>query len=161
MSPSHPRRTPAPPPRRRDAPPPRRGRLTPWVLVAGLIAAAILYLRCGDGFGFGRGDGEGSGARKDDSERTDRPATPTGAVGSAARCQLRLDVAGLHLGGGKATVTTEEAVRACKEAGGAELVATGDAVFGELERVRAALDAAGVSVFVRDPAAGTQPPASR
>jgi hypothetical protein len=147
------------PPRRNAPPPPRRGRLTPWVLVAGLIAAALFYLRCGDGLGFGRGDGTGTGARKDESSRTDRPATATGAVaaGAAGRCQLRLDATGLHLDG--ATATTEKAVRACKAAGGAELVATGDAVFGELERVRAALDAAGVSVFVRDPAAGTQAPA--
>jgi hypothetical protein len=135
----------------------------PWLLVAGLVAAAIFYLRCGDGLGFGRGDGEDDG--KGDVARQPRPATGEahGALGGAAvRCQLRLDATGLHLDGGAATTTVEDAVAACKKSGGgAELVATGDAVFGELERVRAALDAAGVSVFVRDPAAGTQAPPPR
>ena len=137
----------------------RRRRMVPWLLVAGLVAAAILYLRCGDGFGFGRGDGKGEGK----GEVKPRPAgDATGVMGgAAARCQLRLDAAGLHLDGAAAATTIDDAVRACKAASGAELVATGDAVFGELERVRAALDAAGVSVFVRDPAAGTQAPAPR
>ena len=144
------------PPRKSESRPQRRGRLTPWVLVAGLVAAAVLYLRCGDGFGFGRGDGKGDGK----GEVKKKPAgDATGVLGGAAiRCQLRLDAAGLHVDGAAAASSVEDAVRACKAAGGAELVATGDAVFGELEKVREALDQAGVSVFVRDPAAGTQAP---
>lgn len=138
---------------------PRRSVWGPWLLVAGLVTAAVLYLRCGDGLGFGRGDGEGDGK----SQVVPRPAgEATGVLGgTATRCQLRLDAAGLHLDGGAGTTAIDDAVRACKEAGGADLVATGDAVFGELERVREALDRAGVSVFVRDPAAGTQAPAPR
>ncbi|HLU66940.1 MAG TPA: hypothetical protein VKZ63_11730, partial [Kofleriaceae bacterium] len=48
----------------------------------------------------------------------------------------------------------DAAVRRCAEAGGgAELVATGDAVYGDLQALRVALDRAGVSVLVREPAA--------
>jgi hypothetical protein len=145
---------------------------TALVLLA-LVAAAIMYLRCGEQFGLGGGQGEGSNAERGEpaSDKAAEKADESGgepqagkgaeadevrpAVGGAAaapeRCKLRLDSSGLTLDG-KAS-TTDEAVTACKQSGGAELTVTGDAVFGERERLREALDQGGVEVFVREGAA--------
>lgn len=127
----------------------RGGRLVVGTGVVGLIVAAVLYLRCGDGFGFGRGDG--TGKAKEVQDAVEKASTQPAA--SLRPCQLRLDGAGLSLGDRR--VRVEEAVRACKETSGAELVATGDAVYGELERLRETLERAGVKVFVRHPGAAS------
>lgn len=129
------------------------GRLLIWAFVLGLLAAALMYLRCGEGFGFGPGGGdkdEGEGDRA--VEEALRPA-----VGGepAGRCQLRVDAKGVTLDG-KAT-ELDAVVAACKKAGGAELVATGDAVYGTVEELKTALDRAGVPVLVRDPATAPRP----
>ncbi len=110
--------------------------------------------------GGGVGDGKGgSGDVADrDGDRSDKPGDKSDvrpAVGSAARkqqrCVLRLDAGGLTLDGEPTAV--EKAVSKCKEAGGAELTVTGDALFGESEKIRKALEEGGVEVFVREGAA--------
>lgn len=125
------------------------GRLFIWAFVLGILVAALMYLRCGEGFGFGPGGGEGD---NEDSERDKaKESDLRPAVGEPARrCQLRLDAKGITLDGKPAEL--DAAVSACKEAGGAELVTTGDAVFGTQEELKSALDRAGVPVLVRDPA---------
>lgn len=145
---------------------PRRFRPFFTLVLLGMVAAAVMYLRCGDEFGLdggsgGAGDGDGKGGDVADREadrdgdRSDEPGEKSDvrpAVGSAAakrrRCELRLDASGLSLDGSPSPV--EKAVTECKEAGGAELTVTGDALFGESQKVRKALDEAGVEVFVRE-----------
>jgi len=139
---------------------PRRFRPFFTLVLLAMVAAAIMYLRCGDELGFGGGDGSsvGSGDGKADvakGDRSDEPGEKSDvrpAVGSAARkrarCELRLDAGGLSLDGSPTGL--EKAVKECKDAGGAELTVTGDALFGESEKVRKALDEAGVEVFVRE-----------
>jgi len=138
-----------------------------------LIAAWIAYDRCGGGFGLGPGGtGSGDGPGDEGHARVDRGAEPASparekagespageerapeirpAVGNARprRCKLRLDANGLTLD--ESPTTIESAVAACKQSGGAELTVTGDAVFGERERIREALERAGVEAFVREP----------
>jgi hypothetical protein len=152
---------------------PQRRRFRPFtaILMLALVVGAIMYLRCGEEFGLGGGagdarDGEpGEPAGEKAAEKADDPGGKEAgkktesedvrpAVGGAPakqRCKLRLDASGLTRDGQAST--TEEAVTACKEAGGAELTVTGDAVFGERERLREALDQGGVEVFVREGAA--------
>lgn len=128
------------------------GRLLIWAFVLGLLVAALMYLRCGDGLGFGPGGEDGD----DDSRQKETATDVRPAVGEPARrCQLRLDANGVTLDGKPAEV--DAAVAACKAAGGAELTTTGDAVYGTQEELRAALDKAGVPVLVRDPAAPPRP----
>lgn len=130
----------------------RRFRPVLMLFLLGVVAFIMYYLRCGSGLGLGPGDGTGDGAR----ERVDRgdqePSDVRPALGEAGarRCRLRLDRSGLTLDGQAITVT--KAVAACKKAGGAELTPTGDAVYGQLQEVREALDRAGVEVFERSPA---------
>ena len=141
----------------RPARPQRRSRPFLLVLLLGAAGALFYYMQCGDGFGLGPGGGGGVGSEardgdRVDSDRTDQAAkepddSTRKAVGSVRRCQLRLDAKGLTMGGDETSV--DDAVSACKKAGGAELTATGDAVIGELQRVREALDRAGVEVFER------------
>lgn len=138
--------------------PQRRSRPFLLVLLLGVAGALFYYMRCGDGFGLGPGGGGGVGSEARDGDRVDKPdrtdeAAPDEAdstrkaTGSVRRCQLRLDDKGLTMDG--AVTSVDDAVSACKKAGGAELTATGDAVIGELQRVREALDRAGVEVFER------------
>lgn len=122
------------------------GRLFIWAFVLGLLVAALLYLRCGEGLGFGPGGGDDDDGHADKKQEL-RPAVsePVG------RCQLRVDARGVTLDGKPSEI--DGAVAACKQAGGgAELVITGDAVYGVQEELKAALDRAGVPVLVRDPA---------
>jgi hypothetical protein len=121
-----------------------------------LIGAAVLYFRCGDGLGFGPGGGGlGDGKESadepragDDKEAPDvRPAVGEAGEPVPRRCRLRLDAQGLTLD--DRPTTLEKAVEACKRSGSAELTTTGDATFGEHERVQKALDRAGVEVFER------------
>lgn len=142
----------------------RRRRPVKLLLLAGLIAAAIVYLRCGEGIGFGPGGDDGTDQRGDQSARNSSNAAQEPLVGGAAgdtgkaaggaggRCRLRLDAQGLTLDG--KPVEIKAAVKACAAAGGAELTATGDAVFGDLETLRLSLDQAGVPVFLHQPRSG-------
>lgn len=148
----------------RQRPPPRR-RFRPVLMLFLLaVVAAIMYqMRCGDGFGLGPGGGSGAGdsesegTRDRSSDRVDRGDSPDvrpalGEGGAPRRCRLRLDATGLRLNDEPSSV--EKAVEACKRAGGAELTPTGDAVYGDLQQIREALDRAGVEVFVREPSPG-------
>lgn len=141
----------------------RRRRFRPGMMLfmLALIAAAVLYFRCGDGLGFGPGgglgDGDGDGKRKSDEPRASesgdketpdvRPAVGEAGEEVPRRCRLRLDAKGLTLDDRPATL--EKAIEVCKRSGSAELTTTGDATFGEHERIQKALDEAGVEVFER------------
>ena len=136
--------------------PKRRYRTFPMLLLLALVALVVGYFRCGDDLGLGGGHGgaghderAGEPARGSDDEV--RPVVGGADEKPVGRCKLRLDSVGLRLDGDRSTV--DDAVTACKKAGGAELTVTGDAMFGERERIRQALDRAGVEVFVREGAA--------
>jgi hypothetical protein len=153
----------------RQRAPRRRYRPFTMLVLLAMIAAAILYLRCGEGLGLGPGGGGGGGTAdgdrvdtgdesgaKGDAEKAKAEESGSGdvrpAVGSGTGgrpCRLRLDASGLTLDDRPSTV--EKAATACKEAGGAELTVIGDAISGEFKRVRAALEREGVEVVVRDP----------
>jgi hypothetical protein len=114
----------------------RRKLLVLAALVTALIAA-ISYLTCGDGFGIGgRGKGSGAGAGS--------------GLGSAMvdagprRCAIRIDGAGTTVDGKPAT--PEEVVAICKAATGADVTVTGDARQGDWDTLRAALEAAEISI---------------
>ncbi|HLL21877.1 MAG TPA: hypothetical protein VK427_07090 [Kofleriaceae bacterium] len=108
----------------------------------GAIAAAIgafLYLRCGSGWGTG-GQGAGDGG-------TGAAVVPGDA--GPARCSLRLAASGLTVDGKAAT--RDEAIAACKRTTGADVLITGDARQGDWDELRAALEAAGIPLFTREP----------
>jgi len=134
----------------------RRFRTLPMLLLLSMVAIVVGYLRCGDGLGLGGGrGGSGEGGRGDEAGGKDgkdaevRPAVGGGGgEARVARCKLRLDSTGLTLDGRPSAV--DEAVAECKKDGGAELTVTGDALFGEREKLRQALTRGGVEVFVRE-----------
>ena len=117
----------------------RKGRVIAGAGLIGLIAAALMFLRCGQDFGLGGGDGEAP------ETPVVADAAPPPADAAPARCLLRLDADGLTLEG--APLTVEGAVEACRAAGAAELVVTGDASFGLRERLRQALRAAALELY--------------
>lgn len=129
------------------------GRLVIWAFVLGLLVAAMMYLRCGEGFGFGPGGGDSDDGKK--GEATRDQISPAVGGEPARRCQLRLDANGVTLDGKPAEI--DAAVAACKTAGGAELVTTGDALHGAVEELKAALERAEVPVLVRDRATAPRP----
>jgi hypothetical protein len=112
----------------------RNRRLFFVAAVAGLIALALAYLRCGGGWGFGTGSGKGPGAGKGQAVMS--------VDAGPKRCTVRLDAKGLSLDGKPAN--QKEAVAACKQAGRADVVVTGDARQGDWDALRTALDEAGV-----------------
>ena len=127
------------------------GRLVIWAFVLGLLVAAMMYLRCGEGFGFGPGGGEDGDDESEKGEADRDKLSPVVGGEPAQRCRLRVDAKGVTLDGKPAEV--EAAVAACKKAGaGAELTATGDAKYGTVEELKSALDRDGVPLLVRDPA---------
>jgi hypothetical protein len=115
-----------------------RRRLTLWTLLLALVAAAALYLRCGQGFGLGGlgGFGEPGGSG---SERS---------LVAPARCAIRVSANGITVDG--KPMQRDEAVAACKATAGADVVVTGDARQGDWDDLRSALDAAGIATFLRD-----------
>jgi hypothetical protein len=120
----------------------KRQRRRKWMTlgaVAGLIVLAVVYLRCGRGWGIG-GEGSGSGS-----------GTGLAIVSSldagVRRCAIRVTAAGIAVDG--KPMKKDEAVAACRERGGADVVVTGDAREGDWDELRTALDAAHVEVFVR------------
>jgi hypothetical protein len=131
-----------------------RGLILLLVVAAGVIVGS--YLKCG-GLGLGPGWGFGSGT----GSAPVASATTTSArdAGTHGTCHVRLDSQGFALEGG--TSTLEAIVGACKEAGSAELVVTGDARSGSYDELRAALDQASIPYHVRGrPDATTLPPSS-
>ncbi len=126
------------------------GRLVIWAFVLALLVAALMYLRCGEGLGFGPGGGDDGDDESKKGEATKDEVRPAVGGEPARRCQLRVDADGVTIDGKKAEVAA--AVASCKTAGGAELTATGDAQYGTVEELKAALERDGVPVLVRDPA---------
>lgn len=108
-----------------------RRRMTLWSALLALVAAAAMYLRCGNGLGLG-GLADGGG----DGEREQQP------LAGPQHCVLRIAASGITLGG--RAVTRAEAVSACKAAGGADVTITGDVRHGDRQALIAALQAAGV-----------------
>jgi hypothetical protein len=117
-----------------------------WTALFGLVAAAALYLRCGDGFGLGGGRGFGGG---DDSPRR--------VASSGLRCAIRLSASGIAVDGKK--MSRDQAVHKCADVGGAYILVTGDARHGDKEELIDALKAAGIRDIqvpeVREPKAGS------
>lgn len=140
--------------------PPKR-RLRRLVVPAALIAAivlAVLYLRCGGGLGVGGGSsvglGKGTGSEGTagaGGSGTARAALDRPSDAGVPRCQVRVTGAGLELDG--AVATREAVVAACTTAAAADVTVTGDARQGVWDDLKAALTAAGVATFVRDPQA--------
>jgi hypothetical protein len=140
----------------------KRPRRMRWVVrgaLAALILMALAYLRCGGaGLGLGGGGGGLGVAKRSDDEPSKQgrplvsePAPSNAPAPEPVRCQLRLDGGGLwQLGAtGQEQVAVAAAAAACKQAGGADVIVTGDARQGAWDELRAALDAAGVPSFVR------------
>lgn len=124
-----------------------RRRFRRRMLLLGAIGAAIVlaitYLTCGQGFGLGgkgKGKGEGSGAGSGSGVAAIVDAAP-------ARCAVRVHAKGITVDG--KDVTPEQAVAACKATTGADVVVTGDARQGDWDALRAALEAAGVTVYTK------------
>lgn len=118
----------------------RRRRLAFLTLWAAVIAALLLYLRCGQGWGIG-GKGAGDGAGKG-------PGSGSAEVARPKNCIVRVSAEGITVDG--ARMTRDQAVAACKQTEGALVTVTGDARQGDWDELKAALDAAHVAVFTRD-----------
>jgi hypothetical protein len=103
-----------------------------WTALFGLIAAAALYVRCGDGFGLG-GGGRGPGGGDDSSRRV---------ASSGLRCAIRLTASGIAVDGKK--MSRDQAVHKCADIGGAYILVTGDARHGDKDELLDALRAAGI-----------------
>jgi hypothetical protein len=106
------------------------------VIWTALIVAAVLWLRCGNGWGIGGGSGSGSGSGT---------STSTSTSTSTKKCEVRVSAKGIELDG--KTSTRDEVVAKCKQ--GADVVVTGDAREGEWTALHEALDAAHVPSFVK------------
>jgi hypothetical protein len=118
----------------------RRMRRRMLVLVTLLAAAiaALVYLRCGGGWGTGgKGPGEGG------------TTTTTATTDAATRCMVRLTATGLTVDG--KSMTRDEAIAACKDKAGADVLITGDSRQGDWDELRGALEAASIPFFTREP----------
>jgi hypothetical protein len=133
--------------------PPRRARR---MALAGLLLASIvvgwLLRDCGFGLGPGGGLGflpgedisSGPGSGPGEGTASGPPPAPPPIDARPEPCVLHLSSAGLTLGGAPATV--EEAVRACRASGVAELSVTTAARAGTYDELKRALAAASVVV---------------
>lgn len=135
----------------------RRKKKSRAPLVGGLAAIGVLLwlfrgdLGLGDGFGLGQKEGEPAAESAADAAAGAAPASADAAAAAepAPPCEMRLDATGLHMA--DRVVSLEVAVEACKVSGKAALEVTGDANYGELEKVRKALEDAGVTVLTPAP----------
>jgi hypothetical protein len=126
-------------------------------LLIGTIIFAVLYLRCGLGWGLGGsgkgdGDGDGSGSAR-------ALVSSTGDAGPK-RCAIFIAPEGITVDGVK--MTRDEAVAACKATTGADVIVAGDTRRGDWNDLKAALEAANIEIFKREPsgtpAAGSAAP---
>jgi len=124
-----------------------RRRVGLWSMLLAAVAAAAMYLRCGDGLGLG-GGGKGAGDG-------DAPHTAVAPV----RCSIRVARGGITVDG--KPKSRDEAVAACKAASGADLVVTGDAREGDWTELYAALVAAGIKDITRHEATAGSGSAAR
>lgn len=115
-----------------------------WLLLLAAIALAVTYLTCGRGWGLG-GTGTGTG----DGSAKGLVADPGDA--GPRRCTIFVAAEGIQVDG--AARTRDEAVAACKGTAGADVVVAGDARRGDWDDLKAALDAAGVTIYKREPSA--------
>ena len=134
---------------------PRWGlRLLLLLLLLLLVALFLGWRGClpgQGGGGSGKGKGKGMGAADMAEGGDDR--------GQGSTCDLRVDVKGISVSG-KLVASPDEAVTACGESRRALLRVTGDAIFGTVDRLEAALRAKGFTVQrEKPPAAASDPPA--
>ncbi|HEU0030575.1 MAG TPA: hypothetical protein VFQ53_08080 [Kofleriaceae bacterium] len=122
----------------------RRRKLLLLLLLAAAILLAVTYGTCGRGWGIGTGKGNGDG---------DGSATSKGLVDAVdaapKRCQILVASEGIIVDGVKQT--RDGAVAACKPALAADVVVAGDARQGDWDDLKAALDAANIEIFKREP----------
>jgi hypothetical protein len=117
----------------------RRRRLAFLVLLAGLVAFAVMYVRCGGGWGLG-GDGKGEGPGGGSNGSSVK-------LQSGKRCEIFIAKEGITVDG--KSMTRAEAVEACAKKGGADIDVAGDARHGDVEALKAALEQKKLQVFVR------------
>jgi len=123
-----------------------RRQLTLWAVLLALASAAALFLRCGGGFGLlgigGAGPGEGGAPH---------------ALIEPQRCAVHVAASGMTVDG--RAMSRDEAVVACKAAPGVDVFPTGDARHGDVEALRAAIEAAGArDIVVHPPPRASRPP---
>lgn len=127
------------------------------ILVLILAALILLLLFLGHGMcGLGKGEGDGDGKGDDEATATeatpqqaaeipDRGDEPTRADARAAACRLRIESDG-SIRAGDTTVELAAAVSHCAGASEAVITSAGDAPFGALQDLRAALEKSGLLV---------------
>lgn len=124
------------------------------MVAAGLIFLGTLLGECGFGTGLGPGlKDQVPGATPESDAVPSASVAPSVSVAPSASapaaCVLRLDGEGIALEGKHVSVA--DAVAACKQAGKAELLTTGDARYGDHEKLSKALRDAGIFVLERQP----------
>ncbi len=115
-----------------------RRRLTLWTALLALVIAAASYLRFGGGLGalgLGGGTGDGQGESR--------------ALTGPQRCAIRISASDITVNG--RPMSHDAAIAACKAAPGIDIFPTGDVRHGDLEELRAALQAAGARDVVLHP----------
>ena len=109
-----------------------------WLLLLAVVGAAAMYLRCGQGWGiggFGTGNGDGEGEGK---------STQTAVDTGPKTCAVRIAKDGITVDG--KPMSRDEAVAACKQTTGAEVVVIGDTLQGDWEALKVALQQGGVTI---------------
>ena len=120
----------------------RRRKLVMFLVWVGLVAAAIVYVRCGRGWGLGTGTGTGTGAGTGSGT-----AAGSGSGAAAAKpCAIRVTAAGTMVDGKAAT--TRAIVAACGKTKQAEVIVTGDAREGAWKELCDALVADHIAITV-------------
>ena len=117
----------------------RRVRL---LIIAAAVAAALLLGWCSRGwFGAGTGSDEAKQASKTQPQPVAQLPVDAGPSG----CRLRIDKSGVQLD--SKPITIDDAVTACKVAGRADLVVTGESKYGAVEELKRKLTSAGVRFY--------------
>ena len=130
----------------------KRRRLRNLLIVAAIVVLALLLGWCGRGW-FGGGSSGTSAAKHEPRSLTDQsvPQSTADAAPRPSRCQIRLDATGVSIAGAVASI--DDVLARCRPAGEAEVLVTGDAVYGTVEQTTAALETAGIRVlFTQRPA---------
>jgi hypothetical protein len=128
---------------------PRSGRKKVARLSAAVAAVAALVVlgpwrRCQGMLGLGGGTG---GISDTDPGKAPGGGSAKGDVAPRRRCQVRLSATGATVD--DRDVDVDAVVKACKDAGAADVVVTGDAAQGAWDALRDALSKAGVEIYVR------------
>ena len=115
-------------------------------LLVALIALAVTFVTCGHGFGLGGGGGTGHSPGSGSGSASASAPASAAKKASVPRCQVRVDASGIHVDG--KDFDQPGAIAACKPAGAADVLVTGDATQGTWDQLRAALDQAGIATYV-------------